>query len=53
MQQHGLGAQQVTQVRGFADQRLRKANNVADASNRRISLIVHYVAHPDEVASKE
>jgi chemotaxis protein MotB len=53
MQQHGLGAHQVTQVRGFADQRLREPNNPEDASNRRISLIVHYVAHPDAVAARE
>ncbi len=44
MQQNGLGPRQVTQVRGFADQRLRKPQLPEDASNRRISLIVHYVA---------
>jgi len=33
----------VTQVRGFADQRLRKKDNPLDASNRRISLIVQYL----------
>jgi chemotaxis protein MotB len=33
----------VTQVRGFADQRLRVANLPEDPSNRRISLIVQYV----------
>lgn len=44
MQQNGLGPRQVTQVRGFADQRLRKPQSPEDASNRRISLIVHYVA---------
>src|SRR6266436_1696167 len=43
MQASGLGADQVTQVRGFADQRLRKPDNPLDASNRRISLIVQYV----------
>ena len=47
MQQNGLGAQQVTQVRGYADQRLRKAKNPEDASNRRISLIVQYLGKPD------
>jgi chemotaxis protein MotB len=46
MQRHGLGARQVTQVRGFADQQLRKPNAPEDASNRRISLIVHYVVKP-------
>ena len=43
MQASGLGANQVTQVRGFADQRLRKIDNPLDASNRRISLIVQYI----------
>jgi len=42
MQANGLGIGQVTQVRGFADQRLRKADNPLDPSNRRISLIVQY-----------
>ena len=43
MQASGLGADQVSQVRGFADQRLRKLDNPLDASNRRISLIVQYI----------
>ena len=43
MQQNGIGAGQVTQVRGFADQRLRKAHTPLDPSNRRISLIVQYL----------
>jgi len=42
MQANGLGASQVTQVRGFADQRLRKLDDPLDPSNRRISLIVQY-----------
>jgi chemotaxis protein MotB len=46
MQRHGLGAKQVTQVRGFADQQLKKPQAPEDASNRRISLIVHYVVQP-------
>jgi chemotaxis protein MotB len=40
MQQSGLRADQVSQVRGFADQRLRNAKNPLDPSNRRISIIV-------------
>jgi chemotaxis protein MotB len=43
MQQNGLGAKQVTQVRGYADQRLRKPEDPMDPSNRRISLIVQYL----------
>ena len=42
MQINGVGAAQVTQVRGFADQRLRKPENPLDPSNRRVSLIVQY-----------
>ena len=42
MQASGLGPKQVTQVRGFADQRLRKPNAPEDPSNRRISVIVLY-----------
>jgi chemotaxis protein MotB len=47
MQQAGLRPRQVTQVRGFADQRLRKPDFPEDASNRRISLIVHYLVQSD------
>jgi len=43
MQESGLRADQVSQVRGFADQRLRNTNTPQDASNRRISIIVQYV----------
>lgn len=42
MQANGIGEKQVTQVRGFADQRLRKPDPF-DPSNRRISLIVQYL----------
>jgi chemotaxis protein MotB len=48
MQANGLGAAQVTQVRGFADQRLRKVEDPLDASNRRISLIVQYTEKKDD-----
>jgi chemotaxis protein MotB len=43
MQQSGMGPSQVTQVRGYADQRLRKPDNPLDPSNRRISVIVQYI----------
>jgi len=52
MQGAGIRSDQVTQVRGFADQRLRKKDDPLDASNRRISLIVQYLdkaaGAPDE-----
>ena len=35
------------QVRGYADQRLRKPQNPEDPSNRRISLIVQYLPKPE------
>ena len=47
MQQNGLGGQQVSQVRGYADQRLRKPQDPKDPSNRRISLIVQYLPKPE------
>lgn len=47
MQQQGLGDKQVAQVRGFADQLLRKTENPYDPSNRRISLIVQYTDRGD------
>jgi chemotaxis protein MotB len=43
MQENGVRADQVTQIRGFADQRLRKPEAPLDPSNRRISLIVQYM----------
>jgi len=43
MQAHGIRPDQVTQVRGFADQRLRKLDAPLDPANRRISLIVQYI----------
>src|SRR6266849_2385436 len=43
MQQKGVGQNQVSQVRGFADQKLRKVKTPLDPSNRRITLIVQYI----------
>jgi len=43
MQSHGIRPDQITQVRGFADQRLRKPDAPLDPCNRRISLIVQYI----------
>jgi len=44
MQESGLRADQVTQVRGYADQHLRKPDAPEDPSNRRISILVQYVS---------
>jgi len=43
MQANGIRDDQVTQVRGFADQRLRKPEAPLDPANRRISVIVQYI----------
>jgi chemotaxis protein MotB len=42
MQTSGLRADQVTQVRGFADQRLKTPQAPEDPSNRRVSIVVQY-----------
>jgi chemotaxis protein MotB len=42
MQGHGLRADQVTQVRGFADQSPRDSTRADDPTNRRITLIIQY-----------
>ena len=43
----GLRENQVSQVRGFADQRLRDPLHPLDPANRRVSLIVQYVTPAD------
>ena len=43
MQANGVGPEQVTQVRGFASERLRTPETPLDPSNRRISIIVKYI----------
>lgn len=48
MQQNGLAADQVVQIRGYADQKLRRPNDPLDASNRRISVIVQYIVKDDD-----
>jgi chemotaxis protein MotB len=40
LQQDGVRSDQVTQVRGYADQMLRVKSNPTDPSNRRISILV-------------
>ncbi len=48
MQAHGLRPDQVAQIRGYADQRLRLPQDPTHPSNRRISVIVQYLAAPPE-----
>ncbi|HTT61800.1 MAG TPA: flagellar motor protein MotB [Bryobacteraceae bacterium] len=51
VQENGVGPHQIAQVRGYADQRLRKPNAPEDPSNRRISVVVQYL-EPPEAAGK-
>jgi chemotaxis protein MotB len=53
MQENGVRPDQVSQVRGFADERLRTPNDPFDASNRRISVIVQYVEISTELLAKD
>ena len=53
MQANGIGPDQITQVRGFADMRLRKADNPLDPSNRRISIIVQYIEKNGEEEDRD
>jgi chemotaxis protein MotB len=45
LQQDGVRSNQVTQVRGYADQMLRVKNNPYDPSNRRITILVQNSAN--------
>lgn len=53
MQENGVHDDQVSQVRGFAAQRPRKPANPEDSSNRRISLIVQYLAKTSDSKEEE
>jgi chemotaxis protein MotB len=48
MEQNGLPQEQFSEIRGYADRRLRKPEDPVDPSNRRISLIVQYLAREHE-----
>ena len=48
MQESGLRTDQVAEVRGYADQRLRKPDDPNNASNRRVSIVVKYLNAPPE-----
>ena len=57
MTEIGLREDQVKQVRGFADQQLRKPEDPQNPGNRRVSVIVRYqnavkVDDPDEGGEK-
>jgi chemotaxis protein MotB len=46
MQDGGVTQDQIAQVRGFADRRLRNAKDPMDPGNRRVSVIVQYAEAP-------
>jgi chemotaxis protein MotB len=48
MENSGVSANQVVQVRGYADRKLRKPLQPTDASNRRITVIIQYMENPDQ-----
>jgi chemotaxis protein MotB len=48
MESSGVRPNQVMQVRGFADRKLRKPLQPFDASNRRVTLIIQYLPAPDQ-----
>ncbi len=48
MVSNGIRPDQVAQVRGYADRKLRKPLQPEDASNRRITLIVQRVVNPEQ-----
>jgi chemotaxis protein MotB len=48
MEQNGLPASQVSEVRGYADRCLRNPKDPLDPSNRRISLIVQYLPEQEK-----
>jgi len=52
MQGNGLRDNQVTQVRGYADQKLRVPTNPLEPSNRRVSLIVQYIVKDEDEDDK-
>jgi hypothetical protein len=53
-QASGLRSDQVSQVRGFADHRLRNLKDSMDLANRRISIIVQYIDNnADEAGTTE
>lgn len=53
MMGHGVRPDQVAQVRGFADQRLRLPGEPDHASNRRVSVIVQYLEPPKPAPGEE
>jgi chemotaxis protein MotB len=48
MESNGLRPEQVVQVRGFADRKLRKPTQPEDPSNRRVTVIIQYLGYSSQ-----
>jgi chemotaxis protein MotB len=53
MQENGFRENQVMEVRGFADEMLRKPQHPEDPSNRRVSVIVKYLTKSDTPSTSD
>jgi chemotaxis protein MotB len=53
MESEGLAPKQVVQIRGYADEKLRKRDDPLDPSNRRISVIVQYIVKNEDEDKSE
>jgi chemotaxis protein MotB len=51
MESNGVRPQQIVQVRGYADRKLRKPQQPEDASNRRITVLIQYMPESDHPAT--
>lgn len=49
LQDGGLRKEQLLEVRGYADRKLRDPQHPLDYSNRRVSILVTYIASPDSL----
>jgi chemotaxis protein MotB len=48
MERNGLTANQVVQVRGYADRNLRKPDQPQDPSNRRVTVLIQYMPNAEQ-----
>ncbi|MGB9591393.1 MAG: flagellar motor protein MotB [Candidatus Kryptoniota bacterium] len=53
LQDGGLRKEQLLEVRGYADRKLRDPQHPLDYSNRRVSILVTYTASPDSVNTEK
>jgi chemotaxis protein MotB len=53
LQDGGLRKEQLLEVRGYADRKLRDPQHPLDYSNRRVSILVTYIASPDSLHAEK